>query len=215
MLKDTIKKEDKNNILVLGIPRAGALTANIVSKKLSIPNFDLIIPRKLTDPDNKEQAIGAIIEDGFEYILHELIKDFDISEGYLEDERKLQLKEINRRKEIYSRGTSQNSVTDKIRKYNTILVIDDGIASGATMMVTGKWINQLSQNQSNYLRRLILAAPVASKNITNLLLKECTAEVEVVFHPSQTAFHSVEQYHQNFDMITDEQVVKIMEERGL
>ena len=59
-LKDKIKKqEDQRNAVVLGIPRGGVVTADIVAKKLSTDNFDIVIPRKLTDPDNKEQAIGG------------------------------------------------------------------------------------------------------------------------------------------------------------
>jgi predicted phosphoribosyltransferase len=67
-LKDKIKKqEEQRTAVVLGIPRGGVVTADIVAKKLSTENFDIVIPRKLTDTDNKEQAIGAIMEDGTTY----------------------------------------------------------------------------------------------------------------------------------------------------
>jgi putative phosphoribosyl transferase len=67
---------------VLGIPRGGVVTADIVAKKLSTDNFDIVIPRKLTDPDNKEQAIGAIMEDGTTYLDKELISELSIYDNY-------------------------------------------------------------------------------------------------------------------------------------
>src|SRR6266487_742649 len=79
-LKDRVKnEEERKTAVVLGIPRGGVITADIVAKKLSTLLFDIIIPRKLTDPDNKEQAIGAIMEDGTTYIDQQLINDLQIS----------------------------------------------------------------------------------------------------------------------------------------
>jgi predicted phosphoribosyltransferase len=62
-LKDRIKKEEEQRN-ALGISRRGVITGDIVAKKLPTNNFDIVIPRKLLDPDNKEQSIGAIMEDG-------------------------------------------------------------------------------------------------------------------------------------------------------
>lgn len=78
-MKNTVKKEQIPNVIVLGIPRGGVITADIVARKLSVAEFDIVIPRKLTDPDNKEQAIGAIMEDGTTYLDEQLISDFQIS----------------------------------------------------------------------------------------------------------------------------------------
>jgi putative phosphoribosyl transferase len=61
-LKDKVKTQERKNAIVLRIPRGGVITADVVARKLSC-KLDIIIPRKLTDPDNKEQAIGAIMED--------------------------------------------------------------------------------------------------------------------------------------------------------
>src|SRR6187399_808820 len=69
-------------IVVLGVPRGGVVTADVVARKLSSLNyavdFDIIVPRKLTDPDNKEQAIGAVMEDGTTYLDEELISMLQI-----------------------------------------------------------------------------------------------------------------------------------------
>ena len=100
-LKDTIKKDQIPNVIVLGIPRGGVITADIVARKLSSAEFDIVIPRKLTDPDNKEQAIGAIMEDGTTYLDEQLIRDFQISSEYLEKGKSYQIEEIKRRTSLF------------------------------------------------------------------------------------------------------------------
>ena len=208
-LKDRIKNEEEQKAaVVLGIPRAGIITADIVAKKLSTLFFDIVIPRKLTDPDNKEQAIGAIMEDGTTYIDQQLINDLQIPSEYLEKEKLEQIQEIKRRTTLYRKEPRKDF--SSFLKGKTVILVDDGAATGATIIAAARWINQLESKPN----RLIIAIPVAPKSTVNLLKKECDAKVEVVISPSST-FHSVEQYHQNFQPITDEQVIRIMKDRNL
>ncbi|HET7345468.1 MAG TPA: phosphoribosyltransferase family protein [Nitrososphaeraceae archaeon] len=212
-LKDRVKKEEEQKTaVVLGIPRGGVITADIVAKKLSTLFFDIIIPRKLTDPDNKEQAIGAIMEDGTAYIEQQLINDLQISTEYLEKEKLEQIQEIKRRSALYLNNglTRKDFSSSSFLKDKTVILVDDGAATGATIIAAAKWIKKLESKP----KRLIIAIPVAPKSTVNLVRKECNAEVEVVISPS-SSFHSVEQYHQNFQPIPDEQVIKIMKDRNL
>lgn len=216
-LKDRVKRvEEQKTAVVLGIPRGGVITADIVAKKFSTLFFDIIVPRKLTDPDNKEQAIGAIMEDGTTYIDQQLINDLQISSKYLEKEKLEQIQEIKRRTALYRnneptrKGFSSSSFSSSFLKDKTVILVDDGAATGATIIAAARWIRKLE----NKPKRLIIAIPVAPKSTVNLLRKECNTEVEVVISPSST-FHSVEQYHQNFQQIPDEQVIKIMKDRNL
>jgi putative phosphoribosyl transferase len=213
-LKDRIKKvEEQKTAVVLGIPRGGVITADIVAKKFSTLFFDIVVPRKLTDPDNKEQAIGAIMEDGTTYIDQQLINDLQISSKYLEKEKLEQIQEIKRRTALYRNNEPTRkgfSSSSSFLKDKTVILVDDGAATGATIIAAARWIRKLE----NKPKRLIIAIPVAPKSTVNLLRKECNTEVEVVISPSST-FHSVEQYHQNFQQIPDEQVIKIMKDRNL
>ena len=215
-LKDRVKKvEEQKTAVVLGIPRGGVITADIVAKKFSTLFFDIIVPRKLTDPDNKEQAIGAIMEDGTTYIDQQLINDLQISLEYLEKEKLEQIQEIKRRTALYrnnepTRKGFSSSSSSSFLKDKTVILVDDGAATGATIIAAARWIRKLE----NKPKRLIIAIPVAPKSTVNLLRKECNTEIEVVISPSST-FHSVEQYHQNFQQIPDEQVIKIMKDRNL
>src|SRR5438067_12385014 len=82
------KKEAKHdNLTVLGIPRGGVIVADIVATKLKASDFDIVIPRKLRIPNNEEAAFGAIMGDGIVYVDNRIIKDLDISEEYIEQEK--------------------------------------------------------------------------------------------------------------------------------
>jgi putative phosphoribosyl transferase len=216
ILKKIIKKEDRKCTLVLAIPRGGALTGNIISQKLSIPNFDIVIPRKLTDPDNKEQAIGAVIAEGYTYILDDLVKDFQITEEYLKNETTFQVQQAEERKRKYFQNLqSSSSLCEKVKEYRIILLVDDGIATGATMIVTVKWIRQFCKNSGLNPKRVIIAAPVVPKELTEQIKNDYAVEVATVFNPSLRSFRSVEQYHQNFEQVTDEQVIRLLKERNI
>jgi putative phosphoribosyl transferase len=205
-LKDKIKKqEEQRTAVVLGIPRGGVVTADIVAKKLSTENFDIVIPRKLTDTDNKEQAIGAIMEDGTTYLDKQLIEELWIPADYIEKEKAYQIEEIKRRKSLFRKqGLEYNK---KINDKTTILV-DDGAATGATIIAAARWV-KTTQNP----RHLIIAIPVAPKDTLQRLKAECDA-VEVVTSPS-SMFRSVSQYYQSFEPVLDDKVIQIMKARDL
>jgi putative phosphoribosyl transferase len=215
LLKDKLKKEKLVDqcIVVLGIPRGGVVTADTVVKKLSSSTaafaaveFDIIIPRKLTDPNNKEQAIGAVMEDGTPYLDEELISMLQMTPEYLEKEKAEQLEEIRRRSALYSHNTSINYY-DYLKGKTTILV-DDGAATGATLVAAARFLRR-----KHTPKRLIIAVPVAPKD-TIKLLKQEVDDVEVVTSLSST-FRSVGQFYQDFNPVPDEKVIEILRTRNM
>lgn len=82
-LKDVLKREERRTPIVLGIQRVGVITADIVAKKLSC-DLDIIIPRKLTDPGNKEHANETLMEDGTTFLDEELANGLYIAKDLLE-----------------------------------------------------------------------------------------------------------------------------------
>jgi predicted phosphoribosyltransferase/dienelactone hydrolase len=197
------KKEEKddtsNSITVIGIPRGGVVVADTVAKKLSIPDFDIVISRKLRAPNNSENAIGAIIQDGSVYLENALLESMNISNQYLETEKSEQKKEIDRRMGLY------RPETDK--EYNikgrTVILIDDGAATGATLIAAAVWIRK--QNP----QRLIIALPVAPSQVRRALRQEAN-ELEIIYAASN--FTSVGQFYQNFDVVSDQEIIKLLEE---
>jgi putative phosphoribosyl transferase len=224
-LEDFLEKEERGRegerknilIVVLGIPRGGVIIADIVAKKLKASDFDIVLPRKLRIPHNEEAAFGAIMEDGTVYLDDRLVKDLDISAEYIEMEKNLQLQEIERRKSLYrntSKQQKERQLENKIDDDKTIVVIltDDGAASGATVIAAARSIRK--KNSINNAKELIIALPVAPKETVELLRKEAAVDhVEVVTAPS--FFNSVGQFYQNFQPVSDEQVVEIIRKWNL
>jgi putative phosphoribosyl transferase len=137
-LKDTIKKDQIPHAIMLGIPRGGVITADVVARKLSC-KMDIIIPRKLTEPDNKEQAIGAVMDDGTTYLDEELANQLYITKEYIETEKSYQMEEITRRTKLY-RGDKYSTAPDYFSylKDRTVILVDDGAATGATITVAAR-----------------------------------------------------------------------------
>lgn len=194
------ERERRENIMTLGIPRGGVIVGNMVAKKLS-SEFDIIIPRKLRAPHTEEVAIGAVMEDGYFYLNHEIVRELSISQDYIEKEKSIQINEIKRRTAIYRNRT--DTIATRIRHKNNIVLVDDGVATGATAIVTARWIKTINSNC------LIIAVPIAPKDSINLLRKEAN-HIEVIASPSSSNFKSVGQYYRDFKPVTDEQVINIM-----
>jgi putative phosphoribosyl transferase len=212
VLKDTLRntvlqtpaynKEQKNeeDIIVLGISRGGVILADIVARKLSA-KFHVVIARKLTAPDSKENAIGAIAEDGTTYLNQSLINSLQISSEYIEKEKSDQLKEVKRKVAMYHTRAirKQHKIKDKI-----VILVDDGVATGATIIAAIRWIKKREP------KHLIVAVPVATKQTVKLLKKEAIDAIEVITSPSSSNFISVGQFYQDFNPVTDEQIIEMM-----
>jgi putative phosphoribosyl transferase len=208
-------KNDNQFITVIGIPRGGVIVADIVATKLKASNFDIVIPRKLRIPNNEEAAFGAIMGDSTVYLDNRIIKDLDISEEYIEREKDFQLQEIERRSTLYkNRKVEFQPLENKINdKAITIILLDDGAASGSTIIAAARSIRKAFNPPNN--NKLIIALPVVPKETVELLKKEGVADhVEVVTTPS-AFFSSVGQYYQSFEAVSDERVIEIMKSRKL
>lgn len=217
VLKTVIKK--RNSLLVLGIPRGGVIVADVVAEKLNADYFDIVIPRKLRAPDNKENAIGAIAgPDGSTMYLDEfMINSLKVPIDYIEKEKEEQLEEIKRRSELYRKRSPSDPVSPQTQPTDTeeidypitagktnILLIDDGIATGATVIAAARWLRTKYRPA-----KLMIAAPVASKQAIELIRKENVADiVETVTTPAN--FVSVSQFYKDFDQATDAKVIEIL-----
>ena len=213
-LIDTITKEELRNnaVSVLGIPRGGIVLADVIATKIKASHFDLVIPRKLTIPNNDEAAFGAIMSDGTVYIDYRTVRDLDISHEYIEKEKSRQLQEIERRYSLYALKKPQEAYVNMIdgqRATTTTILVDDGAASGATMIAAARSVRKaIAQNS-----KLIIAVPVAPRDTVNNLLRKEADYVEVVTKPS--FFSSVGQYYQNFEPVNDEKVIEVIKKDRL
>jgi putative phosphoribosyl transferase len=202
-LMDNLKsREERQQSIVLGIPRGGVIVADIIAKKLSC-EFDIIIPHKLRAPHNEEVAIGAIMEDGTTYLNEVIVKELEIPKEYIEKEKSQQLEEIKRRASLYCNNVSKGYYHQIENR--TVILADDGAATGATIIAAARWL-RATKNPAHF----IIAIPVAPKDTVNLLKRENIDHLEVITSPPASNFKSVGQYYQSFEPVTDEQVMKIM-----
>jgi putative phosphoribosyl transferase len=197
MLKGEIKakKDQEQQILVLGVPRGGIVVADTVAQKLNA-DFDIVIPRKLRAPDNKENSIGAIMPDGSMYLDGLKLRWLKVSPEYIEKEKEEQLREVVRRAALYRPDNREYNIRDRI-----VILVDDGIASGATLIPAARWIKNQQPKQ------LIIAAPVAREQALELLKKEAD-QLKFIITPSN--FIAMNQFYRNFEPVADEQVLDIL-----
>src|SRR5918996_1262045 len=133
LLAERLAEHGYTHAIVLGIPRGGVLLADIVAKKLAA-DFDIVIPRKLGAPENEELAIGAVMEDGTSYINSYIVNALRIPQNYIESERVRQAAEIRRRSAAYRNSGLSYNIAGK-----DIIIVDDGIATGATVIASARW----------------------------------------------------------------------------
>ncbi len=182
------------NVLVLALPRGGVPVAFEVAKSLGV-SLEVFITRKLRFPNNPELALGALAENG-EVFLNEGLLDY-YSEEYLKQEISYQREEIKRRQALYRGGKELPSLSGK-----TIILIDDGIATGATMIATIRAL------RASNVKKLIVAVPVAPHEIIRELSR-LTDKLVVLYTPS--SFIAVGVYYVDFRQVSDDEVKKYIE----
>jgi putative phosphoribosyl transferase len=189
-----IKGAEGSTLMVMGIPRGGVLMADIIARKLS-SSYDIVVARKIGAPENKELALGAVMQDGTIFLNNELISALHVSSEYLESEKQRQLDEIRRRIQAYRKPVPYAI------KNKTVIIVDDGIATGATIISTCRW---LRKEGAQY---LVVAVPVSPPEVVDTLKNEAD-RVESLASPSY--FSSVGQFYKDFNPVTDDQVIKVM-----
>jgi len=197
-LKNELINEIPKEITVFGVPRGGVILAYTIYQNKVANYFDIVIPRKLGAPNNKELGIGAIMDKDTVYLNEYVVKALRVPEDYIETEKITQVREIDRRALLYRPKQEEYNIENK-----TIILVDDGAATGATLVVSARWLRKRKP------KKIIIAVPVAP-NETVELLKNEVDEVVTILIPPTSNFTSVAQFYDNFEEITDDKVVKIM-----
>ena len=184
--------------LILAIPRGGVVVADTIATVLDC-KLDIIVSRKIGAPQNPELAIGAVLHDGSYFPNSEVVKMLQVPQSYIDLEKSIQMKEIERRLINY-RGSMQYNLENKI-----IVIVDDGIATGATILVAALWVKKQKP------KKVIVAVPVGSKDSVQKL-KKIADEVVVLYAPD--FFSAVGEFYKDFEQVEDESVLGIMRKYG-
>ena len=198
---DLFGESGSQNIVILAVPRDGIIIGDIVASEL-VARLDVVVSRKIGAPNNPELAIGAVMPDGGYFLNQEIVDMLNVSQEYIYIQASTQIKEIDRRLLSY-RGSKEydNEYQDKI-----IVLVDDGIATGATILASASWIKNKQR-----CRKLLIAVPVAPRSILKNL-NEVADDVIVLYTPED--FMAVGDFYQNFAQIEDDEVKGIMKRHG-
>jgi len=188
---------NQNDTIVIGLPRGGVIVAFEVAKKLNLP-LDVIVSRKIGMPGQSEFAIGAVTADGKEVFDQRTIQSFELERKNLEGIIQAERNETLRRMLIYRPGRADLNLKNK-----TVILVDDGIATGMTMQAT------LLSAMAHGAKRIIISVPVIPQDQIKVLQKFSN---ELVYLAAPVNFAAISAFYQDFTQVNDDQVIKLMQE---
>lgn len=186
---------DDPTAVILALPRGGVAVGYRLSLALHLP-LDVFIARKLGAPDNPEYALGAVGETGTIYLNPDAIAAYHLSGEEIEELARAQQREIARRQDLYRQGRQLPTLSDR-----TVILVDDGIATGSTFLASAKSIRALRP------RRLIGAIPVGPMDT----IRETRKQVdELVVLVTPDPFWAVGNHYADFAQVGDHDVVEYL-----
>ncbi len=184
--------------IVLGIPRGGMVLAAEVARCLAA-ELGVVVSRQLEAPYQPELALGAVTSDGVAYVDSVLAEEVGASRRYLLEEQNRQAEHAKRHQQALD-GSRSYSI-----KGRDVLVVTDGLTSGARAIAATR------RAQAAGAARVIVASPVAPPDALEELRREAD---EVVCLLEEASFLSVAQFYDDFHLIDDETVRKLLEPSG-
>jgi len=195
-LGQTLARLQLTRPLILALPRGGVVVGDEVAKILHAP-MDVVIARKIGAPGNPEFGIGSISEDEKPHFQSESLKYFKLENG-LKDFMVLEEKgELRRRIEKYRNGKPLGDMSGR-----TIVVVDDGLATGVTAEAAASYLRTLNP------ARLILAVPVGPTEISTKLKNSFD---QIVCLKSLENLQSVGMWYREFEQVEDSEVLEVLQ----
>jgi predicted phosphoribosyltransferase len=187
---------DRNDVLVLALPRGGVPVAYEVAKVLRAP-LDIFLVRKLGVPGHEELAMGAISTGGVRVLNPDVVDYLYIPRGVIDAVAKSELRELERRELAYRGDRPEPDVVGK-----TVILVDDGLATGSTMRAAAAALRQ--QNPA----RIVVAVPVSAPQTCD----EYRMGVdEIICAMTPEPFMGVGRWYKDFSQTTDEEVRELLE----
>ncbi len=182
-------------VIVLALPRGGVPVGAQVAQRLHVP-LDVFVVRKLGLPGHPELAMGAIASGGVRVFNGEVVNAFRIPDEVINSVTAAESQELKRREKSYRGELPPPEVEGK-----TVIIVDDGIATGSTMVAAISALRQLNVG------RVIVATPTVARSTSNYLRPNAD-EVVAVMEPEE--FYGVGQWYEDFSQTTDEEVHQLL-----
>ncbi len=182
---------NRPDVIVLALPRGGVPIAYEVARRLNAP-LDVFVVRKLGIPGYEELAMGAVATGGTRILNEEFVKRAGLPDNLIEAVTARELKELARRERLYRGSRPPPDVRGR-----TVILVDDGLATGATMLAA---IRALRQQQP---ARIVVAVPTASPDTCEAMKAEAD---DVICAVTPDPFYAVGLWYQDFSQTTDEEV---------
>jgi putative phosphoribosyl transferase len=199
MLVERLRDERLERPLVLAIPRGGVEIGAVLARGLGA-ELDVVLSRKLRAPHQPELALGAVTETGEVHLNHFAAAMTEVGDTFIERERQRQLAEIARRRELYRTVRPRAEIAGR-----TVIVTDDGIATGATMIAA------LHTVRAAGAREVIVAVPVGAPDRIDALRPLCD---RVICLQEPAWFWAIGQFYRDFAQVPDERVVELLRDFG-
>src|SRR6516165_5620807 len=183
--------------VVLALPRGGVAVGFEIAQALNAP-LDIVLVRKIGVPWQSELALGAVTDGASPetFIDRDMAAVLDIPESYVQEATVRQLDEIERRRRTYCAGRTPLEITGR-----TAIVVDDGIATGATMQVAIRAVRRRGP------ARLVLAVPVAPPDTLAALGREAD---EAVCLETPIGLGAIGFYYRDFHQLSDAEVTDLL-----
>jgi predicted phosphoribosyltransferase len=186
---------DRNDVLVLALPRGGVPVGVEVAKRLKAP-LDVFVVRKLGLPDHLDLAMGAIATGGVRVTNRDVVEGWQIPEMVIDAVAAQEQEELARRERGYRGDLPPHEVKGK-----TVILVDDGIATGSTILAAVAGLRQLEAG------RIVVAAPVIAGS-SYYRARRAADDVAAVIVPEE--FYSIGQWYEDFSLITDDDVHELL-----
>ena len=182
---------NRPDVIVLGLPRGGVPVAAHVARRLNAP-LDVFVVRKLGLPGYPELAIGAIASGGVRVFNGDVLNSLRVPDEIINSVTAEEFQELQRRERAYRDDLPAPEVEGK-----TVIVVDDGVATGSTMVAAISALRQLNA------KRIIVATPTIARATYDELQKYAD-DIVALLVPAE--FYGVGQWYEDFSQTTDEEV---------
>jgi len=187
---------NRKKLLVLALPRGGVPVALEIAEALDA-ELDLMIVRKLGMPGHVELAIGAIAMGGAKVLNREIIREAGVSNAALREVTEQEMRELERRQRAYRGDRPWPDLKDA-----TVILVDDGLATGATMRAAVAAVRQQQPGE------VVVAVPVAPADSIALLQKEADT---VVCPATPASFGAISYWYREFYQVSDDEVRSMLD----